>query len=735
MASATKNKPSAFPSASSESRAARAPSPSLVDRFARGVDAIYRFLASLKLAVFSITALWMTLAYATFFESSYGAGASQEYIYRGAGFSILLAFLGMNILCAALIRFPWKKRQTGFVVTHAGLLVLLFGSFYGFRTGDEGQVGMLEGDVKSELVRIDHPVIRIWEIDPHTRERMSEYDLPYHPGPFEWGPGKPRPLGLFKQVIALASFGLMGSSRDGEDTLSKSGDPFQFVVKEHLPASMPGVAHVSDPDGSPMIRLGLQIKAPGMAKAQDAFPSEEDHWFTTEKKFRRIVRSQRPALIAFSFVDRPELVDDFLKPPTLGGAKGVARFRYPDRSGKGRVHDWALDGQQGQSVTLPESDLTVTLTETTEFPTQTGGLDQVLGDDPIPIALFKIQAGKSEPITHMALANLPMVPNVIPPTEESQRKEPPQALAAIHYIVTPTIDPKTNGRFGQIEILAAPDQSLFYRVFGRGKEGGLGELRDAGRVDKGKRIVAFGGSGNTPMSITFQVDEYLPSGIEKQIYVPIVLPKGQMGNGIAACRAEMTVGGQTKEIWLSRSESLEPPPPRIVTFRDSVYQVMYDVDRKPLGFELKLDDFDMDFEPGTEQPTHFVSEVRLNDPSEGIKEQPHTISMNHPLDHRGYTFYQSNYIPMKDPRTRQPTGQFQSVFQVAKNPGRPIIYAGCMLVVLGIFLQFYMRAGIFTDGGKKERERAAAKARKKLGQAPSPSVNIEPSPSVNAEEL
>ena len=78
----------------------------------------------------------------------------------------------MNILCAALIRYPWKKRQTGFVVTHAGLLILLLGSFYSVRTADEGQVGMLEGDVKSELVRIDYPVIRVWEVDPHTRERM-----------------------------------------------------------------------------------------------------------------------------------------------------------------------------------------------------------------------------------------------------------------------------------------------------------------------------------------------------------------------------------------------------------------------------------------------------------------------------------------------------------------------------------------------------------------------------------
>ena len=37
-------------------------------------------------------------------------------------------------------------------------------------------------------------------------------------------------------------------------------------------------------------------------------------------------------------------------------------------------------------------------------------------------------------------------------------------------MVTPTLDPKTNGRFGQIEVLAGPDDALYYRVFGRGKE-------------------------------------------------------------------------------------------------------------------------------------------------------------------------------------------------------------------------------------------------------------------------
>jgi hypothetical protein len=166
MATATKKKPASPP----PPRADREPAPSLADRLARGVDAIYRFLASLKLAVISLSTLAGTLAYATFFEKWHGTAAVNETIYRGPFFAILLAFLGTNILCAALIRFPWKKRQTGFVITHAGLLVVLAGSYYSVRTSDEGQVGMLEGDVRSELVRVDHPVIRVKEMDPHTRQ-------------------------------------------------------------------------------------------------------------------------------------------------------------------------------------------------------------------------------------------------------------------------------------------------------------------------------------------------------------------------------------------------------------------------------------------------------------------------------------------------------------------------------------------------------------------------------------
>ena len=85
-----------------------------MDKFLGAIDAVYRFLASLKLAVISISSLAASLAFATWFESSYGTSAAQDYVYKSTWFAVLLAFLAINILCAALIRYPWKRRQTGF---------------------------------------------------------------------------------------------------------------------------------------------------------------------------------------------------------------------------------------------------------------------------------------------------------------------------------------------------------------------------------------------------------------------------------------------------------------------------------------------------------------------------------------------------------------------------------------------------------------------------------------------
>lgn len=72
-----------------------------------------------------ILLLAAVLAAATFMESAKGREYAQWYVYKSSWFIALLALLGVNILAATLVRFPWKMRNLGFLITHAGLLAVL----------------------------------------------------------------------------------------------------------------------------------------------------------------------------------------------------------------------------------------------------------------------------------------------------------------------------------------------------------------------------------------------------------------------------------------------------------------------------------------------------------------------------------------------------------------------------------------------------------------------------------
>src|SRR5262249_17879271 len=56
------------------------------------------------------------------------------------------SLLAVNILCAALKKYPWKRHQTGFLITHAGLLVLVFGGLLTTLGGVEGQMVLIDSD-------------------------------------------------------------------------------------------------------------------------------------------------------------------------------------------------------------------------------------------------------------------------------------------------------------------------------------------------------------------------------------------------------------------------------------------------------------------------------------------------------------------------------------------------------------------------------------------------------------
>lgn len=110
------------------------------------LDRLFEALCSLKLAVLVILALTTSLATATVLESIYDTPTAQYFVYRSLWFHAVLASLGVNIFCVAVSRWPWKPRHIPFLLAHAGILMLLGGSWATERFGLDGSVRVSEGE-------------------------------------------------------------------------------------------------------------------------------------------------------------------------------------------------------------------------------------------------------------------------------------------------------------------------------------------------------------------------------------------------------------------------------------------------------------------------------------------------------------------------------------------------------------------------------------------------------------
>ena len=122
----------------------------------RWLLSFYEFSASLKLAVVLIFTTAVVLGVATFVESTCGTEGVQWYIYQTPWFLALLSLLAWNIFCAAAIRYPWKRHQTGFVITHIGLLTLLAGAGIQYDGAVNSQLLVYEKQTSQTAIDLDY---------------------------------------------------------------------------------------------------------------------------------------------------------------------------------------------------------------------------------------------------------------------------------------------------------------------------------------------------------------------------------------------------------------------------------------------------------------------------------------------------------------------------------------------------------------------------------------------------
>lgn len=107
---------------------------------------VLRVVGSLWFAALLLILLVVGMACATVYESLHGTDEALAVFYTARWFEAILALIAVNALTSVITRYPFSKRQIGFVLTHLGLLVTLGGAVVTAQFGINGQIGIFEGD-------------------------------------------------------------------------------------------------------------------------------------------------------------------------------------------------------------------------------------------------------------------------------------------------------------------------------------------------------------------------------------------------------------------------------------------------------------------------------------------------------------------------------------------------------------------------------------------------------------
>ena len=647
----------------------------------------YEFLASLQFAVVLIALLAVVLGLGTFVESGFGTEAVKFGVWNTWWFTLLNALLAVSIFCAAAIRYPWKRHQTGFVITHIGLLVLLAGCLMSQRGGIDAQIPLLEGERGSRAYEDSHH-FRIDLASKSGGGAATIGPIPFRSGPFNWGEyGTSR--SWFPWGLAPRDTGVIHDA-----------DGVRLEVLDFFADSTAALAP------SVKLRLGTDAFAGGggpMWMPVD-LAWEPDPLRAAEVRHRRQAgggsvvfwKTGTAAEAAAFLVGLPD--------PALGyGAKGQLVLVH-----EGRVHRMLVDDVLGKEPfaaegTAPADPLFV---EVHDFQPRLSGVR------------LRIRRGRDGPAEEMVvLADLPEVTIHAPRTgvygtlwmdrevADAAERMQGKARSRIDVVQTRHLPAATAGE------RTADGYALLYRRW-QAPQATAGVLPTDGRP-----VPAF---AMPRAQLELRVDRFLPADRLDVVTLPLPFDKDKPPSAKRrAAKVRLTVDGRAEEFWLAGlpiQPIEEPPGPterRLVEASSRTAAITLVPDAVDVGFDVLLENFERRLDPGTSQASHFSSLVEfLGKDGRPLVADPVTITMNAPVDFsdpatgRSYRLFQESFMGPWLPgdelyerftraATVKPDRLEASVLTVNYDPGRGVKYAGSGLIVIGIFTMFYMKAYFF----------------------------------------
>lgn len=663
-------------------------------------------LASLELAVLVISSLALLLAWATWLDATYGPKAAQFAIYGTWWFSAVLALLGINVLFAALIRFPWKRHQTGFVITHLGILALLAGCFLTRLGGIDAQMPIPE-DSASHRAFEDRQHFEL-TVSETAESRPQRIYVPFVSGPLSWAEYDQR--FIFPWGLTHIDRGLL-YDRDGIrlEVLD------YFTDAELIPASplelRANSAAASSKDIGESSRTWQDIKLSASSASRGATDEEEGNRAALPGDVQVLYWSAKTQEETEAFLDS--------QPDGPVGKKGQLILHVG-----GKKHVFQVDDLKPRQR-FPVGDSGITM-ELVEHNPQISAVQLLLyppdGTPQRMVVAAKFPDWSDADAGRGILFNHARDYGVY-----GAYWAPPEAVA--NAAAEAGKDAKEKGKelnrpdLGRrIDLLQGTDGRLYYRIWNAPHVEAIGPMP----LDDSP-VTAF---AKEPYRTVLVVDKFDPDDMPgaRLRMVPHEFQQREKSSGGEAgqrrVRVRLTVDGRSEVFWLDGIEKYPvdlPPGPsqaRAVAGQGRRVQVALKWDAFDLGFDTFLHEFSRKLDPGTSMASHYSSlvEFRDRDTQEKLVPDKVLVTLNEPVDfvdprvRRTYRIFQESFAgPFKpgdrmfDQRVASTSHRdqlFTSTLTINYDPGRGLKYLGSLLMVAGVITMFYMRAYFFKRRGK-----------------------------------
>ena len=612
----------------------------------RVVRALFKFFSSVRLAVVLISVLIIGSIAGTLYESTFDAKVARAYVYEAWWFNFWLLCLGLNLFCAALSRWPWKRHHTGFLITHLGIITLLIGSYVGRTWGIEGTMTIFKGRPPNNQLVIDQKILHVQQDGARS---------------LAW------PVEIIGRKPSASQPWNLGQTAGGYKIELVDYSPSLAASLEPKP--------VDDPGAKPAVHLKLASARLGQTM---------DRWLLADENAENNTIDLGMAAVRLRPLPKDAPAAGAAAPATpevakpAPGSVNEAIMVFAQKPGEQITRPVPGTAPSGAKLALTadmnQRRLAVTWRGATyEFdPVADKGKEEELGTGSgIKIRIenfwpdFELKDGKP-----VSLSEVPRNPAALVTVYGSL---PAPAETDAPLAAEPTAPPAGNN---QALVFVAPDGSMSY------------ELRASASAAPVKGALKPGEPINTGWADwTLTASESIPRAVEFTKFAPGPEKKGakmdtsKLTEGL---RVRLSKGGEVHEEWVPGGWRVSlPTKPRPLLFT-------YGFRLEPLPIGLELVKFEVERNEGNDSPAGFKSTVRVTD-RQG-QSATGDAYMNHPFnfpDGIPYTFSGLTYKVSQ--ASWNPENLDQSSVQILRDPGWSMKWIGSLLICAGIFMLFYLR--------------------------------------------